>query len=78
MAAVEGIADIAVQLFLFRLDGAWRSIRLFQERDVGLTCNTEGREMRADGVGDIGRCEVGVVFFGHPRVGVAELRGNDT
>ena len=34
--------------------------------------------MRADRVGNIGRCQVRIVFFGHPRVGMAKLLGDDT
>ena len=39
--------------------------------------NSKRREMRADRVRDIGRCKVRIVLFRHPRVGMAELLGND-
>src|SRR5262249_45162199 len=43
-----------------------------------LTTDTKRRKMRADCVGDIGRGQVRVVLFGHPRVRMTELRGDDT
>src|SRR5262249_39522920 len=49
-----------------------------QGHDRFLTTDTERRKMRADCVGDIGRGQVRVVLFGHPRVRMTELRGDDT
>ena len=39
--------------------------------------NSKRRKMGADGVGDVGRCQVRVVLLGHSRVGVPKLRGDD-
>jgi hypothetical protein len=45
--------------------------------DAGIARNSKRREMRADGVGNIGWCQMRIVLFGHPCVGMAELCSND-
>src|SRR6516225_8135176 len=44
-----------------------------QRHDRFLTTDTKRRKVRADCVGDIGRGQVRVVLFGHPRIGMTEL-----
>jgi hypothetical protein len=55
------------------------TVRLFMaavdRRDRGVANNTECRKLCADGVCDVTRGQMGVVFFRHPRVGVPELCG---
>jgi hypothetical protein len=43
----------------------------------GLFTDAERREMGADRVGDVTRSKMGVMPFGHSRVGVPQLSGND-
>jgi hypothetical protein len=45
--------------------------------DVHLAGNSERREMRADCIRDVRGGQMRIVFFRHPRVGVAELSGDD-
>ena len=45
--------------------------------DGGIINDSKFRKMRADGVSDVGRREMGVMFFSHARVGVTELRGDN-
>ena len=56
---------------------AFESALAMDGRYDALACDSEFWKMRADGVGNVGWGEVGVVFLCHPRVGMAELRGDN-
>jgi hypothetical protein len=45
--------------------------------DAGVVGDSKFRKMRAYRVSDVGRREMGVMFFSHARVGVTELRGDN-
>ena len=49
-----------------------------QRHDRFVTAETKRREMGSDGVGDVAWRKMRVVFFGHARVGMTELRSDDT
>src|SRR5262245_28872281 len=49
-----------------------------QAHDRFVTADTKRREMGSDGVGDVAWRKMRVVFFGHARVGMTELRSDDT
>ena len=48
-----------------------------QRHDHFVTPDTKRREMGPDGVGDVAWRKMRVVLFGHARVGVTELSGDD-
>ena len=60
-----------------RLGDGNRLFSLPQRHDALVTTDTEHWEMRADRVGDVARRQVRIVLFGHPRVGMAKLFGDD-
>src|SRR5262245_38767158 len=52
-------------------------LTLVQTHDFLTDSNPERRKMRTDRVGDIARSKMGIMLFGHPRIGVPELCSND-
>jgi hypothetical protein len=53
------------------------SVLVSQRHDRFVTTDTKRREMGSDGVGDVAWRKMRVVFFGHARVGMTELRSDD-
>ena len=45
--------------------------------DAGISRNAKRRKMSADRVGDVRRRQMRVVLFGHPRIGMTKLLGDD-